>query len=56
MKNIQKYAKGVAAGAAFVGVVAAQVASGHFDSNALLVSGLAFLGAVGVIVVPNKND
>jgi hypothetical protein len=52
--TMKKYAKGVVAVATFVALVAGQVASGHLDANTVYVAGVALLGALGVITVPNK--
>lgn len=53
--NIKQVAKFVVAVAAFVGVVAAQVASGTIDVNAVVTAIIALLGAFGVWAVPNAK-
>lgn len=52
--DIKQIAKAVVAIAAFVGVVAAQVADGTIDIDAIVTAGIALLGALGVWAVPNK--
>lgn len=54
--NIKQVAKFVVAVAAFIGVVAAQVASGNIDANAIVTAGIALVGALGVWAVPNAKQ
>lgn len=55
MTKIRKYAKGAVAVATFVALVGGQIASGHLDANTLYVGGVALLGALGVISIPNRT-
>jgi hypothetical protein len=53
--KVSKYWKGVIAGAVPVAAaVAAAVDDGHIDAGEWIPIGIAILGALGVIAVPNK--
>lgn len=51
--NVQQVAKAIVAVAAFVGVLATQLAGGSIDINEIVTAGIALLGALGVWAVPN---